>query len=167
MPRHFKRVVILSFLMFFAVVSSSSNSMAEKTKDNVHKTKSKGELFSALIRVESSNRPRAYQRRTGARGLTQIRRIAWRDLKRRYPAKYKHLKYKKDIFRPKIARQAGMDYLEVLRYYLEKEKIPVTLDNLLAAYNWGIRNLSRLGLRRAPLETRNYIRKIRILLQDS
>ncbi|MDH1299671.1 lytic transglycosylase domain-containing protein [Achromobacter sp. GD03932] len=34
------------------------------------------------------------------------------------------------------------------------------LDTALAAYNWGIGNLQRQGLQKAPAETRNYIEKV-------
>ena len=37
------------------------------------------ELLEALIQVESSNNPRAYNHYTKARGLTQITPIAWRE----------------------------------------------------------------------------------------
>ena len=35
-----------------------------------------------------------------------------------------------------------------------------TWQHALAAYNWGIGNLKRLGFSKAPLETRNYVATI-------
>jgi soluble lytic murein transglycosylase-like protein len=122
-------------------------------------------LLAALIRVESSNNPKAYCRRTGARGLTQITPAAWRDLVANYPRKYRKLNYRRDIYRPDVAREAGKDYLGLLKRYLRTKRIPLTLDNLLAAYNWGIHNLGKFGLDRAPRQTRKYIAKIRSILE--
>ena len=122
-------------------------------------------LMAALIRVESSNNPKAYCRRTGARGLTQITPAAWRDLVTYYPHKYRHLNYRRDIYNPEVAMNAGRDYLVLLKHYLRAKKIPVTLETLLAAYNWGINNLGRFGLHRAPRQTRRYIAKIRSILE--
>lgn len=121
-------------------------------------------LLNALIMVESANNPWAFEKSSGAQGLTQIRKIAWKDLVRHYPDKYKKLQYAKDIFQPELARQAGKDYLVLLKYYLAKKKIGINLDNLLAAYNWGIGNLERFGLENAPKETQNYIKKIKSCL---
>jgi len=122
-------------------------------------------LLAALIRVESSNNPRAHRRSTGARGLTQITPAAWRDLVTYYPEKYRKFNYRRDIFKPEVAREAGRDYLKILRRYLRAKRIPATLDNLLAAYNWGITNLDRFGLKRAPRQTRRYIAKIKSILE--
>ncbi len=122
-------------------------------------------LLAALIKVESSNNPKAYCRSSGARGLTQITPAAWKDLVKHYPHKYRKLTYWRDIYNPDVAKQAGKDYLILLKHYLKANKMPVTLDNLLAAYNWGIHKLHRFGLQRAPHQTRKYISKIKSLLQ--
>lgn len=43
-----------------------------------------------------------------------------------------------------------------------------SLDNALAAYNWGIGNLQRKGIERAPDETRGYIEKVKAgMAQDN
>lgn len=122
-------------------------------------------LLAALILVESSNNPNAHCRKTGARGLTQITPAAWKDLVDNYPHKYRKLSYRRDIYKPHIATEAGRDYLNLLKRYLKAKRIPVTLDNLLAAYNWGINNLGRFGLHRAPRQTRRYIAKIKSILE--
>lgn len=120
-------------------------------------------LLSALIMVESSNNPRAYNRYTKARGLTQITPIAWKELVRHHGAKYKNLSCKKDLFDPAIARQAGEDYLYIIQLHLKAKNIPVTLDNVLAAYVWGHDNLKRYGLKEAPRIVKKYIRDIKRL----
>ncbi|MGE4357969.1 MAG: transglycosylase SLT domain-containing protein, partial [Candidatus Omnitrophota bacterium] len=90
------------------------------------------ELLEALIIAESSGNPYAYNPKSGARGLTQITSIAWKDLVRVYPGKYAHLTYESDIFNPTVARQAGLDYLKIVRGYLENDGLPTTLPYILA-----------------------------------
>jgi len=123
------------------------------------------EFMSALIDIESSNNPKAFNPETNARGLTQITPIAWQDLTVRYPERYSKLKFERDMFKPDVALQAGKDYLEILKGYLKHYGIPITMDNLIAGYNWGIGNLKEFGLENAPAETKKYIGKMRHLLQ--
>ena len=121
-------------------------------------------FINALISIESANNPLAHNKKTGGRGLTQITPRAWQDLVRCFPEKYHHLNYPRDIFSPIIARAAGSDYLRIIKRYLKKKDIPVTVDTVIAAYNWGIGNLSRRGVPRMPRETRKYIKKMGIIL---
>lgn len=123
-------------------------------------------LLNALIQTESSGNPLAHNKRTQARGLTQITPIAWQDLVNHYPRVYKNLNYEQDIFKPEVAKRAGADYLNVLVKYLKANQLPVTPDNLLASYNWGIGNLKKMGLGKAPKETRDYIQKIKKLMME-
>lgn len=120
-------------------------------------------LLNALIIVESSNNPKAFNRRTKARGLTQITPIAWKELIKHHSAKYKNLSYKKDLFDPAVARQAGEDYLYIIQLHLKAKNIPVTLDNVLAAYVWGHNNLKKYGLKDAPRVVKKYLRDIKRL----
>lgn len=168
----FKRVLGLIFsfaFIHFAFASHGKDHVREQclvhSKNINNLVEIEERLLAALIRVESSNNPKAYCRRTGARGLTQITPAAWRDLVANYPKKYRKLKYRQDIYRPDVAREAGKDYLKLLKRYLRAKRIPLTLDNLLAAYNWGINNLGRFGLHRAPRQTRRYIAKIKSILE--
>jgi len=117
-------------------------------------------LINAIIEAESSGNPNAFNRRTGARGLTQIRLIAWQDLRKHYGSKYRNLDYYQDIFNPNIAREAGKDYLNILKKYLIAKGIPVTYKNLLTAYVWGPDNLYRHGSWRAPKEGKLYVAKV-------
>ena len=122
------------------------------------------DFLNALIEVESSNNPKAFNPSSGARGLTQITPVAWQDLVAHYPDKYSQMNYEKDMFKPEVAKQAGNDYLNILMGYLRSKRMPITPENLAAGYNWGINNLAKFGLHNAPPETKNYIAKIRKLL---
>ena len=121
-------------------------------------------LLEALIQVESSGNPNAFNKGSGARGLTQITPIAWKDLVARHPQVYGKLKYERDVFKPEIARQAGLDYLNIIQGYLKHYKMPMTTENLLGSYNWGVGNVRDSGLGKAPKETRDYIKKINAIL---
>lgn len=117
-------------------------------------------LLNAIIKVESSNNPRAFNYHTKARGLTQIRSIAWRDLKKHFGHKYKKYTYSQHIYDPAIAREAGRDYLRILEKYLKAKGIPLTHQNLLTAYVWGPENLHKYGSKRAPRAGKIYVAKV-------
>lgn len=121
------------------------------------------ELLNAIIQVESSNNPQAFNPRTKARGLTQITPVAWKELRRHHLIKYKQLKYKQDIYNPHVAREAGKDYLYIIQKYLKAKKIPLTLDHMLAAYVWGIENVSRHGIEKAPRVVKKYVSNVKNL----
>ncbi len=125
------------------------------------------ELLEALIQVESSNNPRAYNDRTKARGLTQITPIAWRELRKHFGSKYANLNFWEDMCKSQVAREAGTDYLYHLQKILKAKRIPVTLDNLLAAYVWGPSNLEKNGIHNAPRVVKNYVAKVKRLAQAS
>ncbi|MDD5476943.1 MAG: lytic transglycosylase domain-containing protein [Candidatus Omnitrophica bacterium] len=125
------------------------------------------ELLEALIQVESSNNPSAYNHYTKARGLTQITPIAWRELRKHYGSKYANLNFWEDMCKSQVAREAGTDYLYHLQKILKAKRIPVTLDNLLAAYVWGPNNLEKNGIHNAPRVVKNYVSKVKKLAQAS
>ncbi len=118
-------------------------------------------LLNALIQVESSGKPRAVNRTSGARGLTQITPVAWRELKKHYRHKYGKLSFREDMLRPEIAREAGKDFLCILQQHLKTLGIPPTLENLLAAYVWGEGKLARHGLQGAPRIVKRYVRDVK------
>ena len=122
-------------------------------------------LIDAVSDVESSNNPAAFKKDEGARGLTQVRPEAWDDLVRHFPGKYGSMKYERDIFKPAVARQAARDYLNILCGYLRQVGIPVTLDNLMSAYNWGVGNVVKYGPEKVPPGTKQYVKKIARSLQ--
>ena len=169
-PRYFKRILAAGIVLAcagFAFGLNEGSSFAEAGIEKINlELRIDEKLMDVLVRVESSNNPLSHQKRTGARGLAQITPRAWKDLTRHFPAKYANLNYRKHIFLPEVGREAGKDYLLILKQYLKLQGIPVTLDNLMAAYNWGIRNLSKYGLAGAPLETKAYINKIKIILEN-
>lgn len=125
------------------------------------------ELLEALIQVESMNNPRAYNHHSKARGLTQITPIAWKELRKHYSSKYGNLSFWDDMCKSQVAREAGKDYLYLLQKILKANRVPVTLDNLLAAYVWGPNNLAKNGIDNAPRVVKNYVSKVKRLAQAS
>ena len=121
-------------------------------------------LIDNIIQVESSGNPHAVNKKSGARGLTQLTASAWKDLQDNYPEKYKNIPFQIGTFNPDVSREAGIDYLRLIKRYLANYNLEPTLDNYLSAYNWGIGHLYREGLDKMPYETRNYIKKIKALL---
>jgi soluble lytic murein transglycosylase-like protein len=70
-------------------------------------------------------------------------------------------------FMPATAREMGIDPLDPMaaidaagRYLARLYRSTGTWAKALAAYNWGIGNVTRKGLAMAPLETRNYFNQI-------
>lgn len=70
-------------------------------------------------------------------------------------------------FMPATAAEMGIDPLEPFaaidasaRYLRSLYKMTGQWDKALAAYNWGIGNVNRKGLSRAPTETKNYFTQI-------
>ena len=113
-----------------------------------------------IAEIESSNNPMAINAKTGARGLYQFLPIAWRDVQNHYPA-LKVYGYKEYVHNPIISSQFAEKYFIILEKYLKHYKMEVSLENLLACYNWGIGNL-RSG-KKLPSETVNYIKKYKRL----
>jgi len=166
-PRYFKRTLILCIIFAFVSVAFGFNGRLDFAKkgDEAHTYLNDividEKLVDFMVLVESSNNTLAHKKKTGARGPMQITPLAWKDLVRHFPAQYKNLNYRKHIFTHHIGKKAGRDYLVILKNYLRIKGIPVTLENLLAAYNWGIGNLAKFGLARAPRATRRFIEQIK------
>jgi len=112
-------------------------------------------LESYIIPVESSNNPFAVNKKSGARGLTQMTSIAWEDLQRVFPEKYKNIPFKVGSMNPEISKQAGLDYLDIIDGYLEHYGFEKTVDNYLAAYNAGIGTLYTITERNSKLYKKN------------
>lgn len=107
------------------------------------------ELIRAVVAVESSYNPTAVSH-AGAQGLMQLMPATAADLG------------VKDSFDPVENIDGGSRYLSRLL-----DKYGGDLDRALAAYNWGQGNVDRHGLENMPSETRNYLAKVKQLLQSS
>jgi soluble lytic murein transglycosylase-like protein len=113
------------------------------------KVKLAPELIRAVVAVESSFNPTAVSH-AGAQGLMQLMPATAADLG------------VKDSFDPVDNISGGSRYLSRLL-----DKYAGDLDRALAAYNWGQGNVDRHGLEKMPTETRNYLTKVKQLLQNS
>lgn len=104
--------------------------------------------------IESSNNPKAFNISEGARGLCQIRPEVLQEYNHYNPRN----KYSpKDLFNKSINLRVASWYFEVripqmLRYF----KQPVTVTNIIVAYNSGIKSVIE---NRKPRLTKRYLRK--------
>ncbi len=114
-----------------------------------HRIKLAPELIRAVVTVESAYNPTAVSH-AGAQGLMQLMPATAADLG------------VKNSFDPVENIGAGSRYLSHLL-----DKYDGDLDHALAAYNWGQGNVDRHGLDNMPAETRNYLVKVKQLLQNS
>ena len=116
--------------------------------------------FDVLAQVESSGNHRAVSTE-GARGLFQLRRIAWQDVQNRFP-RLRRYAYEEYVFDPDINRLFAEKYLYLLTRYLEHYGIEVTAENLCIAYSAGLSYL----IHDKPLlvRTKRYIRRYKQLL---
>lgn len=107
-----------------------------------------------IISIESNWKEKAYNKKSGARGLGQITQIALQDYNQMNPGNKKKVE---DLYDPQTNMMISSWMLNeripsLLRHY----KKPVTEDNILWAYNAGI---GRVVDNVMPLETKDYIRK--------
>ncbi len=116
-----------------------------------------------IATIESSNNPKAINKKTGARGLCQLMKPTWEEITRKMGVNYswddaldsaKNLEVATYYFNVEIPR--------LLKYY----KIEDNVINRLVAYNWGIGNLKKIYeknnkkiYQKLPQETKNYIIK--------
>lgn len=106
-----------------------------------------------LAQIESSGNPAAYNQHSGARGLYQITDICRRDYNRMTHNAITAEQLFNEAINYKIASWYTAKRIpQLLRHY----GIPVTVDNVLYAYNAGIGKM-RQGI--MPEETREYIAK--------
>ena len=112
-----------------------------------------------IRQIESSNDPSAVNPRTGAIGFYQImpkgKRGALDEWNQFHP---KQTYQDKDLYEPNINYNIANWYMnkripQMLKHY----KIPDTLENRLASYNFGIGNVKSGNP--LPTETTNYIKK--------
>jgi len=105
------------------------------------------ELIRSVVTAESDYDPTAVSH-AGAQGLMQL-----------MPATAQELGVQ-DSFDPLQNLSGGSRYLKQLLVKYDGD-----LDHALAAYNWGQGNVDRQGLKNMPEETRNYLAKVKNLLE--
>jgi len=119
-------------------------------------------LFDALIMQESSGNPSAYNPESGARGLGQITPIALKDFNQENP----NTNYTMDdMYDPqKNMRVAYWTLYKRIPQFLRNKNMALTIENVLATYNYGIGNVSKTKPEDYPDETKNYIKNIKVIL---
>ena len=118
--------------------------------------------INAIIQIESSGNPLAYNKRSQARGLMQITPICLDDYNGNGGVIFSVRT--EELFDPKINIMIGKWYLnyripQMLNYY----GYPDTIENRLIAYNAGISFVVKGWA--LPKETRDYIKKYRKLTE--
>lgn len=112
-----------------------------------------------IKQIESSGNPKAFNKRSEARGLYQITPVVleeWNNLKR-IPFE------EDDLFDPVINQLIADWYMNTrIPAMLKAYKLPDTLENRLWAYNAGIGRVRKGEL---PEETRRYIEKYKQFAQ--
>jgi hypothetical protein len=109
-----------------------------------------------VIKIESTWNGNAVNRYSRATGLGQITPIALRDFNQLNGTRYTM----QDLKDPQ--RNMRISYWtlnERIPQLLRNFKKAVTLENILASYNWGINNFRKFGMKKAPKETVDYIKK--------
>ena len=120
-----------------------------------------------IAQIESSNNPMAYNSRTQARGIYQITPICLADFRQNAdPKEWRFAKAIRtdDLFDSYYNQLVANWYFytripQLLRHYHK----PLTLENILTAYNAGIKAVVK-GY--CPRETRNYIAKYKRLQKE-
>ena len=128
------------------------------------------DYVNATIQVESSGNPNAYNKKSKARGLMQITPIVLEEWNQNHPKeKYKE----KELSKPEVNKKIGSWYIiRITDRYLPSYGLEKSLENVAAAYNWGIGNLRKTGdarenFDRLPKETQDYIGKLKQRLEKS
>ena len=100
-----------------------------------------------------------------ALGPYQITPIAWKDLQQQYPERYGKANYAQTVLDPMASRWAAWDMTRLNARYLKNLGVPVTEENLAAAYNMGAGGVHAAGanINNYPAETQKYIQKYRAL----
>jgi soluble lytic murein transglycosylase-like protein len=116
----------------------------------------------ALAEIESSNNPKAYNKRTQARGLYQITPVVFRQFKEHDPQNPFTIQA---LFEPNMAKFVADWYLDWLAQRCD------TVDEILIAWNWGYghwRKWANKGgnMDALPKETRDFLEKYHRLTDD-
>jgi len=110
--------------------------------------------FEKIMMIESSGNPKAYNKKSQARGLYQITPIVLREWNQYHP----RMKFKdNDLFNKQVNTHIAKWYLtERIPQMLKAYKLPLTIENILISYNAGI---SKTIKGKIPKETQEYINK--------
>lgn len=110
--------------------------------------------------IESSNNPDTPDSPAGARGWFQIMRPTWEEMVSKMGEDWS---WEEAHDAEKNKAVATYYFNEEIPRLLKHYNIEDTVENRLAANNWGVGNLNRLGIDKAPQETIDYIEKYRNL----
>lgn len=136
-------------------INFSKTYFAKETKNEVVMDINK------IINIESSGNPFAHNKHSGARGLMQVTPIVLEEWNYFNPSQ----KYTcESLFNPEINRKIGTWYLNRIKdHYIPYYGLGQNIENILIAYNSGIKNLCKMREKRdfnlLPKETQEYIRK--------
>ena len=125
-----------------------------ENKNRKEETKMAKVILSIIILIESGGNPLAFNKKSGAMGLCQIRKICLDDYNLYHP----HNAIRpQDLFTKKYNLKVAGWYLnhripQLLKHYGIKD----TIDNRLWAYNAGFKKVV-MGV--MPVETEEYIRR--------
>lgn len=140
----YKRFFLLCLLVLVNV--STLNSLSWSSVDLIDLRK--------IAKIESSNNPKAYNKRTQATGLFQITPICLKEFNQ-FHSKVNYSM--EDLWNASISTSIANWYLNVrIPQMLRHFKKPVTVENILICYNAGIKFVIT-GI--IPEETRNYLKK--------
>jgi len=158
------------FSLIPTVISEyETTSISQIVADEIAKLKNKPpyineQTIEKLIYAESWNNPLAVSNK-GARGLMQLQRRTWDE----FEMPLEGLDYSTHVFHPRENIRVGLEYLSWLDDFCKSHNPQwkhlsnkKRLETVLAAYNWGIGNLSENGwdISQVPRETKKYISDI-------
>lgn len=122
-------------------------------------------LIPVLIQVESSGRPNAYNKKTGAIGLMQITPIVLKDFERKKRYRLSRYQFNNlgELYRPEYNVYVGTWYLNyILSHYLPFYGLDITLDNLLISWFAGPEHCFKYRVGKVGIgpKTRAFIKKV-------
>lgn len=113
-----------------------------------------------IANIESSNNPKEENTITGARGLCQIMKPTWEEMIKKMGVDWSW----EEAFNEEANKEVADYYMNTeIPRLLKHFGLDDTVENRLAAYDWGVGNLSRKGFENAPQETIDYIKKYKSL----
>lgn len=123
----------------------------------------------AIAKIESDNNPEAFNAKSGAIGLCQITRQCLEDFNKYSGEKLVH---EEVLYVSAVNRFVANWYLNTrIPALLGSFGLPVTVDNILTVYNWGIGNFAKLcrkeRYKSLPEETSAYLKKYKALTKCS